>query len=243
MKITERVTDFVQLSVEQKHLFFQQIWAFDQQIFPHTEIENLYQFVYDLDAVSVQVVQYFHKNILVGQNIIAILKLKLDHQPIFVVMSRAGFLAQYRRRNLSLRSAIRVAFHHRLRHPSVPLWFVTTLMQPKVYSLFASRSVNFYPRNGRKMSSDHLRVLKMVMSRKSQVEKRDVEVFTHYCDIPKITPEQLIRLRNKQDTHHQFFMQHVPDYFDGMGMMCVCQLDLKTIVETTFNLAIGRKVR
>lgn len=242
MKITERVTDFVQLSADQKHLFFQQLWSFDQQIFPNSQIESLYQFVYDLEAVSVQVVQYFHQNILVGQNIISIIKLHLNRQPIFVVMSRAGFLPQYRRRNMSLRSAIRIAFQHRIRHPSIPLWFVTTLMQPKVYSLFASRTVSFFPRQGKKMSHDHLKVLEMIMSRKPLVEKRDTEVFTHYCDVPKVTPEQLIRLRHKYDSHHQFFLQHVPDYFDGMGMMCICQLDLKTIAETTFNLALGRRV-
>ncbi|RKG30956.1 hypothetical protein [Acinetobacter tianfuensis] len=242
MNITERFIDFAKLPAEKKHVFFQQLWDFDQQIFPNGTIEALYQYVHNRDAAAVHVVQYFYEDKLIGQNIIPILKLQLEQQPIFVVTSRAGFLPEYRRRNRSLRSAIRVSLKHRMHYPNAPLWFVTTLMQPKIYSLFASRTKNFYPRRDRGMAKDHLNVLKMVLENKSGVEKRGTDVFTHLCDMPKVTSEQLIRLRNRHDLHHQFFMQHVPDYFSGMGLVCVCQLNLKTIVETTFNLAIGRNV-
>jgi hypothetical protein len=242
MNITERFIDFTKLSAEKKHIFFQQLWEFDQQIFPNGTIETLYQYVNNHDAVAVHVVQYFYEDKLIGQNIIPILKLQLEQQPIFVVTSRAGFLPEYRRRNRSLRSAIRVSLKHRMYYPHAPLWFVTTLMQPKIYSLFASRTKNFYPRRDKRMTRDHLNVLKMVLENKSDVEKRGADVFTHLCDMPKVSSEQLIRLRNQRDLHHQFFMQHVPDYFSGMGLVCVCQLNLKTIVETTFNLAIGRSV-
>lgn len=242
MKIIERTTDFTKLSAAQKHSFFQQLWDFDQKIFPNSTVEALYQYVNNHDACTVHVVQYFHQEQLIGQNIIPILKLHLGQQPIYVVTSRAGFLPDYRRRNRSLSSAIRVSLNHRIRYPNSPLWFVTTLMQPKIYSLFASRTTGFYPRKDKPMSTDHLNVLKMVLEHKKDVEKRGPEIFTHLCDMPKVTSEQLIRLRNKQDIHHQFFMQHVPDYFSGMGMVCICQLNLKTIIEATFNLALGRRV-
>ncbi len=35
------------------------------------------------------------------------------------------------------------------------------------------------------------------------------------------------RLRTKATPHINFFMQHVPDYFDDMGLLCICKLDLK----------------
>lgn len=242
MKITERTTDFAKLSAEKKHTFFQKMWEFDQKIFPNASIDDLYNELYDLDAVSIPVIHYYHQGMLVGQNIIQILKLKLNDYAIFVVSSRAGFLPEYRRRNLTLNSAIRVAVRHRLRYPTHPLWFVSTLMQPKVYTLFASRSRYFYPRRDKAMPKDHQQVLQMIQMRKHGVQKRGEDIYIHPCDMPKVTPEQLIRLRNKSDRHVQFFMQHVPDYFDGMGLMCVCRLDLKTIIETTYNLTSGRAV-
>lgn len=242
MKITETIVDFVKLSIQKKHDFFQQMLEFDQHIFPNSSVEDLYDYVYDLNAVSVPVVQYFVGDQLIGQNIIPILKMHLHDKPIFIVTSRAGVLAQYRHRNLTLKSAIRVVLRHRVRYPTFPLWFVTTLMQPKVYTLFASTSQYFHPRKGLEIPRSHVAVLKLMAKHKAQVQERGRGIFVKPSEMPKVTPEQLIRLRNKRDIHSEFFMQHVPDYFDGKGLMCVCRLDLRTIIETTINLAIGKYV-
>ncbi|MFW1753394.1 hypothetical protein [Acinetobacter wanghuae] len=242
MKITETIIDFVKLSTQKKHALFQDIWSFDQQIFPSSTVEELYDYMYDVDAVSVPVVQYWHQGKLIGQNIIPVLKLELDAQPIYVVSSRAGVLSEYRRKNLTLSSAIRVAVRYRLRSPKIPLWFVTTLMQPKVYTLFASRSQFFFPRHNVEIPEQHIDILKLMLSRKKQVEERGHGIYVSQSVIPRVTPDQLIRLRNRSDDHIRFFMQHVPDYFNGKGLVCVCLLDLRTIIETTWNLALGRYV-
>lgn len=243
MKIKETVIDFAKLSQEEKHQQFQKIWEFDQRIFPGGTIEQLYDYLYDLAAVSIPIVQYFHRGKLVGQNIIPILKLKAAKRDIFIITSRAGFLTEYRGRNRSLNSAIRVALNHRIRYPATPLWFVTTLMQPKIYRLFASRSANFFPRAGRAMPKAHAEVLQIMQSYCTDVQVRGENIFVHRCNIPKVTAEQLVRLRNRSDSHNQYFLQHVPDYFDGMGLMCICCLDFSTIFETIFNLAMGRTVK
>ena len=47
MKIVETVIDFARLPSEEKHLLFQQVRAFDQQIFPNAAREQLQQYVYD----------------------------------------------------------------------------------------------------------------------------------------------------------------------------------------------------
>ncbi|MEK5764920.1 hypothetical protein VXE39_19470, partial [Acinetobacter junii] len=87
---------------------------FDQLIFPFAPVEQLYQYVHDPEAVSVPVIQYFVGERLIGQNIMPILKLQLQDKPVFVVTSRAGVLEQYRRSNLTLKTAIRVALRYRL---------------------------------------------------------------------------------------------------------------------------------
>jgi hypothetical protein len=243
MKIKESVIDFVQLAQEEQHLQFQNIWALEQLIFPTSTLEQLYSCLYDSTAVSIPIVQYFHRGKLVGQNIISILKLELNGQAIFIISSRAGFLTEYRGRSRSLNSAIRVALNYRMRNPFTPLWFVTTLMQPKIYTLFTSRSVNFFPRAGRKMPKAHADILNLMQSRHSGAEVRGENIIVHPCNMPKVTPEQLVRLRNRANSHNQFFLQHVPDYFDGKGLMCVCRLDFSTICETIFNLAADRKVK
>ena len=174
--------------------------------------------------------------------ILHLIRLSQQDKPIFVVTSRAGVLEQYRRSNLTLKTAIRVALRYRLRYPAIPLWFVTTLMQPKVYTLFASRSRYFYPRKGYTMPTAHQSVLELMHRYKSQVHKRGQGIYVAPALMPKVTPDQLIRLRKRSDVHYQFFMQHVPDYFDGKGLMCVCRLDFKTISETIMNLAYGKSV-
>ena len=134
MKIVETVIDFAWLPAEEKHRIFQQVRVFDQQIFPNAAREQLQQYVYDKDAVSVPIVQYRHDGKLIGQNIIQILTLRLAEKPVLIVRSRAGFLPEY-------------------------------------------------------------------------------------------------RLRSQADAHQQFFRQHAPDYFDGMGLMCICRLDFRTIAK------------
>ena len=242
MKITEKVIDFAQLSPDKKHQFFQELWQFDQEIFPHASIEYLYDYMHDVDAIAVPVVRYYDGDKLVGQNIIPVLKLKMDQGHILVLYSRAGFLPAYRRRNLTLFSAIRVALQQRVQHPGLAMWFVPTIMQPKVYMLFASRSKNFFPRANHAVPAEHLRVLKLVKTHHRDVGQRGEGVFVHPCDLPKMSAEHLIRLRNPAETHINYFMTQVPDYFDGYGMMCVCKLDFKTIFETLMNLSLDRRV-
>lgn len=242
MRIIEKITNFLELSPEKKHQFFQELWVFDQEIFPTSNIETLYEYVHDIDAIAVPIVRYYHNGRLIGQNIIPILKVKLNERDIFVVNSRAGFLEEYRRRNLSLNSAIRIALKYRVKFPTTPMWFVPTIMQPKVYMLFASRSKNLFPREGVEIPKDHLTVIELMAKRHVDVQRRGQGIFVHPCDLPKFSAEHLIRLRNKSETHVNFFMKHVPDYFDGYGLMCVCELNLKTIVETTVNLTTNRRI-
>lgn len=242
MFITETVTDFTKLASEQKKHFFKKIWAFDQHIFPNATVKEIYNFVHDVDAVSVQVIHYYHEGKLIGQNVLPIIKLSLDGKPIFVLSSRAGILPAYRSTNRTLNSAIRVVLNHQIRHLTMPLWFVTTVIQPKVYTLFASRSQRFFPRAGRQIPQDYLQVLNIFQQRKHEVQKRREDIFVHPIVLPKVSLDQLRCLRNKATTHINFFMQHVPDYFDGMGLMCVCKLDLKTIFEMMFNLSFDRHV-
>ncbi|WP_288689368.1 hypothetical protein, partial [uncultured Acinetobacter sp.] len=159
MKISESIIDFSKLPAESKHTYFQQMWEFDRKIFPNSSIEQVYEYMHDVDAVAIPVVQFFHNNQLVGQNIIRILKLEHNQRPILIFNSRAGFLPEYRRRNMTLNSAIKVAMQYQIRFASMPMWFVTTLTQPKVYTLFASRSVKFYPRQGVPMPEEYVEVL------------------------------------------------------------------------------------
>jgi len=242
MRITETIVDFAKLASEEKHRFFKVICEFDRQIFPDSWEEEIYNFVYDQDAVSVLVVHYYHKDIRVGQNIIPVLKLSREGQPIFVVSYRASILPAYRKGNRTLKTAIRVAINHRIRHPAIPLWFVPTIIQPKIYTYFASRSQHFFPRTGKEIPQQYLTVLQKIQQRKSEVQKRREDIFVYPYVMPQTTPEHIQRLRNKATPHSNFFMQHVPDYFDGMGLLCICKLDLQTILETLFNLFIDRKV-
>ncbi|WP_407304144.1 hypothetical protein [Acinetobacter sp.] len=242
MHIAEKIVDFTKLTSEQKKYFFETMLAFDQQIFPNSTPDEIYEFVYDIDAVAVQVVHYFHENKLIGQNIIQLLKLYFEDKPIFVVSSRLGTLAGYGKSNRTLKTAIRIVINYRIRHPTIPLWFVPTIIQPKVYKNFASRSQNFFPRKAKPMPEEYLKVLDMIQQRKNKVQKRREDIFVHPNVMPQTTPADIQRLRNKTTQHINFFTQHVPDYFDGMGLMCICKLDLKTISEAIFNVWFNRHV-
>lgn len=78
--------------------------------------------------------------------------------------------------------------------------------------------------------------------RSVNVQQRSDDVFVHPCVLPQTTPEQLIRLRNRASRHINFYMQHTPDYFIGMGLMCICKLDLLTLLEAAMNVFLGREV-
>lgn len=242
MKITEKTIDFLRLSAGEKQQFFQELLAFDQKIFPNASRKSLHDFIYDHHAVSVQVVRYYDQEQLIGQNIIPVLKLRLAQRPILVLRSRAGFVPRYRRLSLSLHSAIRIAILQRIKHPVSSLWFVPSIMQPKVYMLLASRTKHFFPRDQALIPHEYLSVLSLIKEHQAHVDERDVGVFVHPCDLPKVSAEYLVRLRNISETHVNYFIKQVPDYFDGYGLMCVCKLDLKTLCQALFNLTVERKI-
>ena len=115
-------------------------------------------------------------------------------------------------------------------------------MQRKVDRLFASASKRFYPRAEVPMPEDYLQVLDIIQNRHVNVQERSVDVFVDPCVLPQTTPEQLIRLRNRVSRHINFYMQHIPDYFIGMGLMCICKLDVLTLLEAAMNMFLGREV-
>ena len=76
------------------------------------------------------------------------------------------------------------------------------------------------------MPEEYLQVLELMQNRHENVQQRSEDVFVHPCVLPQTTPEQLIRLRNRASPHINFYMQHAPDYFIGMGLICICKLDM-----------------
>lgn len=242
MHLMEKMVDFTKLSTEKQQALFKKLESFDRKIFPNAVQNELYQLLYNHDVVALPIIRFYHRGKIVGQNIIAILKLNREQQTLYIVNSRAAFLPDYRNQNRSLMSAIRVALGYRLKYPTRQLWFVSSLMQPNVYRLFASRSKRFYPRVGAKMPEEYLQVLELMQNRHENVQQRSEDVFVHPCVLPQTTPEQLIRLRNRASPHINFYMQHAPDYFIGMGLICICKLDLFTLVDAALNLLLGREV-
>lgn len=149
MNLIETVFDFKALSMQQQSYFFEKIYQFDQKIFPNSSLEEFKAFVYDPDAIAVMVIQYHDRDQVVGQNVIPFILIHYNEQPMHVVNSRAGFLSEYQKQNLTIPSAVKAMLNRRLKNPFIPLWFVISINQPKIYSLFASRSKSFFQESGK----------------------------------------------------------------------------------------------
>ncbi|WP_291337876.1 hypothetical protein [Acinetobacter sp. UBA801] len=242
MNLIETVFDFKALSVQQQSYFFEKIYQFDQKVFPNSSLEELKAFVYDPDAITVTVIQFHDREQLVGQNIILLILIHYNEQTMYVVNLRASFLSEYQKQNLTILSTVKAILNQRLKNPFILVWFVISINQPKIYSLFASRSKNFYPRVGKIMPKEYHEVLQLMAARYPEIQKRSEGVYVHETHSPARSFEQLTHLRIPQDVHCNFFLQHAPDYFDGWGIMCICKLDGKTLSETALNLALNRKV-
>ena len=242
MNLIETVFDFKALSMQQQSYFFEKIYQFDQKIFPNSSLEEFKAFVYDPDAIAVTVIQYHDRDQVVGQNIILLILIHYNEQTMYVVNLRASFLSEYQKQNLTIPSAVKAMLNRRLKNPFIPLWFVISINQPKIYSLFASRSKSFFPRVGKTMPKEYHEVLQLMAARYPEIQKRGEGVYVHETHSPARSFEQLMHLRIPQDVHSNFFLQHAPDYFDGWGIMCICKLDGKTLSETALNLALNRKV-
>lgn len=240
MNILETITDYKKLAPEHQNQYLEQLLDFDRIIFPETCKQELFDFMHDPDAISVQVVEYFDGVRLIGYNSISILKLNIRDKNIFVVNSRGSFLPNYQRGNKTVNSVIKVAVQHSIKHPLIPLWFVVTMMQPKAYALLASCAQNFYPRTDVDTPQDYLDVLKLIAVRKPDVQKRREDIYVHPRVIPETTLDESIHIHDQANQHIDFFMQHTPDYFDGMGMMCVSKLNTKMLTEAVILNAIER---
>ncbi|ENW89461.1 MULTISPECIES: hypothetical protein [Acinetobacter] len=244
MDITETVFDFKALSTQQQDYFFEKIAEFDQQVFTLTCEKELKKYLYDPQAISVTIIQYHHRGKLVGQTIIPLLALTLLHQPILVVNSRASFLKSYRHQynHKIINSALKAMLNQRFKYPLTPMWFIATINQPKLYAHFVSRVRGFYPRSDIRMPEDYLSVLQVMASRQHDIQKRDEDIYVHQTCVPLRSEEELQQLRVHANPHCDFFLQHAPDYFDGIGLMCICRLDSKTLTETALNFALDWKV-
>lgn len=157
-----------------------------------------------------------------------------------MVNSRGSFLPNYQRANKTINSVIKVAVQHSIKHPLVPLWIVVTLMQPKAYALLASCAQNFYPRIDVDTPQDYLEILKLIALKKSDVQKRAEGIYVHPRVIPETALDESINIHDQANQHIDFFMQHTPDFFDGMGMMCVSKLNTKMLTEAAILNAIER---
>ena len=94
MQLLENVVDFNKLSVEKKQVLFEELETFDRQIFPNAIQEELHQLVYNPDVVALPIIRFYHRGKIVGQNIIAILKLKTAHQPLYIFLARVQLFYQ-----------------------------------------------------------------------------------------------------------------------------------------------------
>ncbi|WP_448762122.1 hypothetical protein [Acinetobacter tandoii] len=240
MNISETITDYKKLLPEHQNQYLEQLLAFDRIIFPDTCKQELHDFMHDSDAISVQIVEYFDGVRLIGYNSILVLKLKIREKNIFVANSRGSFLPNYQRANKTINSVIKVAVQHSIKHPLVPLWIVVTLMQPKAYALLASCVQNFYPRIDVDTPQDYLEILKLIALKKSDVQKRAEGIYVHPRVIPETALDESINIHDQANQHIDFFMQHTPDFFDGMGMMCVSKLNTKMLTEAAILNAIER---
>ena len=199
MNIVETVFDFKALSKQQQDYFCEKIYQFDQNIFPHATLDEIQAFIYDPDAVAVIVIHYHCDGKLVGQNIIPIVLIHCHGQPMHVVSSRAGFLPEYQKKNRTIHSAVMAMLNRRVKNPFIPLWFVISINQPKIYSLFASCSRSFYPRVGRMMPKEYRDILQIMAARCPEIQKRSDDVYVHETNFPTRNLEQLLYLRMSQD--------------------------------------------
>lgn len=94
MQIMEKIVDFKKLSIGKKQVLFEELETFDRQIFPNAIPEELHQLVYNPDVVALPIIRFYHRGKVVGQNIIAISKLKIGHQPLYILSSRAAFFTR-----------------------------------------------------------------------------------------------------------------------------------------------------
>lgn len=242
MYVSEVVFDLKKISLLKQNCVFQEMLKLDKQIFPETTDQSFMDFVYDPAAISVYVIQYFCEDRLIGQNIIPILKLETETGMVLIVSSRAGFLPDYRKLDQTLNGAVRLIMNHRMKYPFTPYWFVTTLAQPRLYGLFASRSSHFFPRKDKNSPGEYREMLNFIAQRQPNVEQRGEDIYIQDCNLPVPSADELMHCGIVPDSHSAFFTKHAPDWFYGKGMICLCKLDGRTLTETAMNVFLDRRL-
>jgi hypothetical protein len=138
--------DFRLLSPVARDNLQQEMLEVDRSVFTGAKPADLLVYLNDPRATQVKVVLYRDGARLVGQNIIPLIELVVDGRAVTVLGSVAGVLPRYRRSRCTQLDALRVALKYRLGHPTVPTYFATAMLHPRVYQLFTEVCSGLYPR-------------------------------------------------------------------------------------------------
>lgn len=220
-----------------------QVIALDERVFEHRserDRERYHAGMRDLSSGDKLLVLYEEGTELIGYNLIKLLPIEIDGRTVWVVGSSAGLLPGHTGGNRTILDAIRATVRYKLRHPGRELYFVTFIVSPGVYDLFADLSAAVFPSVRR--------------PRPAGIERSLIAAAAERWGMPVVTdePERLIaspgRLlrepyeRRREGEHVRFFEALNPRHAEGELLGVCVPLGYRDLLEGAIR-QIQRKWR
>ena len=232
--------DLETLSPSRREALVDELLELDKAVFPAAQPEDLLRYLDDPRAHAVLVTLYRDAGRLVGQNICPVLRVEVEGRSVDILGSIAGMLPTHRGRSRMQLDACWMTLRRLAEHPLQPLFLVTPMMQPRVYAQFAANTRYLHPRLGRGTPSLERAVLAAAATLHRGIEHRGPAHFVQVgLPAPKATRSERGRI-DPDDPHQAFFLQQVPEYVQGAGLLCTMALTPRSIVLATLQLGLNQ---
>ncbi len=147
-----------------------------------------------------------------------------------VIRAEAGLEPSYRGRGVTMWFGMVGALKEKLRHPTLPVYYLGTLVHPSSYHLFYKYFPRLYPSPRRGMPDHILHIASEIVDTfdSSPVDPTDPMI----RDVGWITIEssQETSLRQRRDPDIVFFQSRNPGYKDGHGLLTLIPVTLPNVL-------------
>jgi len=239
--------DLLTLPQDQREALIAECLTLDQAVFPNATDVDLEPHLRDPRALAIlMVLMRSPQGRLVGQVIHPIVPVPTERGPVAVMGGIAGILPEWRGAGRSIVHAVPLVLGWALRNPRWRLFFATALMTPKVYEHVSRSCPRMHPRPGAAMPPELQAILRGLAQHDPTLQSRGPHTWVRDKLPPPRGTAQERRKLDRTRPHINFFLDHVPDYAHGRGLMSITPLSAMALVEiglTSVWMRVARRVR
>lgn len=231
--------DLLRLPEDERDALIAECLRLDKAVFPDAADADLEPVLRDPEALAIlMVLMRSPEGELVGQVIHPIVPVETERGMVAVMGGIAGVLPAWRGGGRSTLQAAPLVLGWVLRNPRWRLYFATSMMTPKVYQHLVRCCPRMHPRPDTEMPAELAEILAGLAASDPSLTSRGPDAWVR-DDLPP--PHVTASERRRIDPSRPligFYLDRVPDYACGRGLMVITPIRAVGLVEIACTSAL-----